>query len=267
MERIPAFALLGCLLLLALAWFATRTPPQALQADREVAALRAELEALRADRLALDRRLQQLEEAMAVLGAAPTFPVDQADALPAAEEPLAGEAAADIEADETPATVPVAQQRIDDAGLTSEEFDSMRERAQELYLESFEQEWLQRREAFLAGGPTRDSRTRLRNELGDDAYDRYLYASGRPNRVRVQRVMQGSAAARAGLAEGDVLLSYDGERLFRFDDLRAASYQGQPGDTVLLEVRREDGTVAQMVIPRGPMGISGYGGWREAPGS
>lgn len=72
--------------------------------------------------------------------------------------------------------------------------------------------------------------------------------------------------AAAGITEGDVLLSYDGERLFQFDDLRAASYQGEPGETVLLELRRADGTVAQMVIPRGPMGISGYGGWRETPG-
>lgn len=259
--------LLGCLLLLAVAWFATREPTGPLVQGDQVAALRAELEELRADRQSSDLRLRQLEDAVTRLGAAQGLPSDALQVLPAIDQPLEGEAEEDVELEETPAAVPVAQQRIEDAGLTGEEYDSMRERAQALYLENFEQEWLQRREAYLANEPTQDSRSRLRSELGDDAYDRYLYASGRPNRVRVQRVMQGSAAALAGISEGDVLLSYDGERLYRFDDLRSASYQGEPGETVLLEVRREDGTVSQMVIPRGPMGISGYGGWREAPGN
>ena len=156
-------------------------------------------------------------------------------------------------------------QRIEEAGLTTDEYAVLETRAYELYLENFEREWLQRREAWLNGERRVDSRDRLRQELGDEAYDRYLFASGIPNRVRVRQVMPGSAAQMAGLKEGDIVIAYDGERLFDFEDLRAASYNGEPGESVILEVRRTDGTPAQLVIPRGPMGISGQGGWRDAP--
>ena len=156
--------------------------------------------------------------------------------------------------------------RIEQAGLSEDEYSAYESRAYELYLENFEQEWLQRRESFLNGDRLPSSRERLRTELGDDAYDRYLFANGSPNRVRVRRVLPGSAAEQVGLAEGDVLVSYDGERLFDFEDLRAASYRGEPGAMAIMEVRRADGTVGQVSIPRGPMGISGYRGWRESPG-
>ncbi len=261
MDRIPAFALIACLLLAALAWIATWSPEETLAADPRIEQLATEIATLRAERNMLIERLGQLETA--VQAAAEMVPAVAAveDRLPLSEVPTNEEGL------EEPVSVPASVQRIQEAGLTDQEFASMQQRAQALYLENFQEEWLQRREAFLAGAQAQDSRDQLRSELGDDAYDRYLYASGRPNRVRVRRVMVGSAAAQAGIAEGDVLLSYDGERLFGFDDLRTASYQGEPGDTVLLEVRRDDGTVSQMIVTRGPMGISGYGGWRETPGS
>ncbi len=263
MDRIPTLALIAGLMLLALAWIATRPTGGDSAGGQRIDALAAEVTALQTERRALRRRLDELESAMDTFAIVTSMPVLEPEPAQAAEQELMEE----VEADETTSPEPASVQRIEDAGLTDEEYTSMQQRAQALYLENFEQEWLERRQAFLANDPAPDARDRLRSELGDDAYDRYLYASGRPNRVRVRRVMADSAAAQAGITEGDVLLSYDGERLFRFDDLRAASYQGEPGDTVLLEVRREDGTVAQMVIPRGPMGISGYGGWREAPGS
>ena len=262
MDRIPSLALVTFLIMVAVAWTATRSPGDDTAGDGRLHELAAEVAALRAERGILRRRLDELESAVGavtVLGPAPVMAAESVQApVQVTEEPESGEDAP---------VLPASVRRIEDAGLTDEEYTSMQQRAQALYLENFEQEWRERREAFLANGPASDSRDRLRSELGDDAYDRYLYASGRPNRVRVRRVMTGSAAAQAGITEGDVLLSYDGERLFRFDDLRAASYRGEPGDMVLMEVRRADGTVAQMVIPRGPMGISGYGGWRETPGS
>ena len=157
-------------------------------------------------------------------------------------------------------------ERIEQAGLTEQEYELLETRAYELYLDNFEQEWLQRREAYLNGDPVPTSRQRLREELGDEAYDRYLFASGSSNRVRIGRVMPGSAAEIAGLQNGDVVLSYDGRRLFDFTDLRVASYRGEPGESVTLEVRRADGSIAQLVMPRGPMGISGDRGLREPPG-
>jgi C-terminal processing protease CtpA/Prc len=156
--------------------------------------------------------------------------------------------------------------RIQEAGLSEDEYERYESRAYALYLENFEREWLQRREAYLSEERIPGSRERLRAELGDEVYDRYLYAKGSPNRVKVQRVLPGSAAQQAGLKPGDVLLSYDGERLFGIEDLRAASYRGEPGELATLEVRRADGTVMQLTIARGPMGISGRRGAREAPG-
>ena len=45
------------------------------------------------------------------------------------------------------------------------------------------------------------------------------------------------------------------------------SYQGEIGEMVILEVRGASGDISQMVMPRGPMGLSGYRGGRETPGS
>ncbi len=264
MERIPAIALVACLLLTASAWFATRPPGAVPAGEDRLKLLAAEVAALRAERQALQERLAQLEGAIVAVASAQPAPSSSPGEVMEVERAAAEDVG---EPREQAAAVPANLRRIEDAGLTDEEYASMQQQAQAFYLENFEQEWQARREAFLGSPPVPDSSDRLRSELGDDAYDRYLYASGRPNRVRVRRVMPGSAAAAAGISEGDILLSYDGERLFRFNDLRAASYRGEPGASVLMEVRREDGTVAQMVITRGPMGISGYGGWRETPGS
>jgi len=54
----------------------------------------------------------------------------------------------------------------------------------------------------------------LREELGDDRYDRYLYNSKQNNRIRIASVMLESAAEQAGILSGDIVLSYDGRRMF-----------------------------------------------------
>ena len=127
--------------------------------------------------------------------------------------------------------------RIQEAGLSEDEYQSYESRAYELYLQNFEREWLQRREAYLGGERIPAARERLRAELGDEVYDRYLYAKGSTNRVKVQRVLPGSAAQLAGLKPGDVVLSYDGERLFDVEDLRAARWYLHTSD----DSQRADG--------------------------
>jgi membrane-associated protease RseP (regulator of RpoE activity) len=237
---------------------ATRREPGAESLDR----LEARLAAVEALNLELQPRLADLETRTEIgleVGAA--APVG---------EPAEADAETAVESAATPPQRQNAQdrrvaERIEQAGLTPEEFELLETRAYELYLDNFEREWEQRRAAWLSGDTNEDSGDRLREELGDEAYDRYLYASGGSNRVRVRSVMPGSAAELAGLRDGDILLSYDGERLFDFEDLREASYRGEPGEAVTLEVRRADGTVEQLVIQRGPMGISGHRGWREQP--
>jgi membrane-associated protease RseP (regulator of RpoE activity) len=157
------------------------------------------------------------------------------------------------------------RERIEEAGLSAEEFDAMEDRAYALYLDSLESEWARRREIYMSRDREPGPTEQLREELGDSGYDRYLYASGRPNRVRLHQVLPGSTAEQAGLARGDIVLSYGGERVFSFEDLRRSTYQGEPGDSVIVEVRRSDGGIAQLLMQRGPLGLSGYRGWREAP--
>ena len=115
--------------------------------------------------------------------------------------------------------------------------------------------WIRTPRYFEALQEIRSDLESIRDEMDDEAYARYLYAVGRPNQVTVQRVLSGSAAETAGLRPGDVLLGYQGERVFAASDLRRATQAGDAGDTVTLEVLR-DGQRIQAYVPRGPLGIS-----------
>ncbi|MBC8211898.1 MAG: PDZ domain-containing protein [Gammaproteobacteria bacterium] len=95
----------------------------------------------------------------------------------------------------------------------------------------------------------------LREELGDNVYDRYLFASGRPNRVIVSEVYAGSAAAVAGIKSRDVILSYASEHIYSMSDLQQATVKGHAGELVLIEIVRNDAPFTTSV-PRGPLGIS-----------
>ncbi len=100
----------------------------------------------------------------------------------------------------------------------------------------------------------------LRAEFGDDGYDWILYASGRSNRVIVNQVMGDSPAWLAGIARGDVLTHYAGERIFAPGVLRQATTEGVPGRSVAVEFLRpqaDDGPAEwhRVFLPRGPLGI------------
>ena len=94
----------------------------------------------------------------------------------------------------------------------------------------------------------------VRDELGDAAYERLLYTTGRANRVRVQSVIGETPAAAAGILPGDRIVRYAGERVFDGRGLRAATREGEPGALVPVEVLRE-GEPVLLYLPRGPMGI------------
>jgi hypothetical protein len=100
----------------------------------------------------------------------------------------------------------------------------------------------------------------LRSELGDADYERYLQADGRPAAVPVRDVLASSPAERSGLQPGDEILSYGGKRVFDMPELNSLTLEGTPGESVVVEVRRS-GQNVQVVIPRGPLGITG-GGFR-----
>jgi len=100
----------------------------------------------------------------------------------------------------------------------------------------------------------------LRSELGDNDYERYLKAMGRPTSVGIQGVLASSPGERAGLKPGDEVVAYDGKRVFDLRDLNALTFEGTAGESVTVSVRREGQTV-HLTMPRGPLGVVG-GGFR-----
>jgi hypothetical protein len=99
----------------------------------------------------------------------------------------------------------------------------------------------------------------LRERLGDAEYEKYLLAQGGRASITVGEVINSSPANRAGLRPGDQILSYDGTRVFSMDDLRSMAFSGDPGEDVIVDIER-NGQRMQLVLPRGPMGITGAGG-------
>ena len=55
---------------------------------------------------------------------------------------------------------------------------------------------------------------------------------------------------------GDEIVAYGGKRVFDVGELNALTLEGTPGESVVLAVRR-DGQNVQLVMPRGPIGITG----------
>lgn len=103
----------------------------------------------------------------------------------------------------------------------------------------------------------------LREELGDQGYDEYLFNSKQNNRVRISSVMLGSPAEQAGIEKGDVVLSYDNNRVFDWQELKGATAQGELGEYVSLSVYR-NGEVYSFSVPRGTLGMQ-LGATRLAP--
>jgi len=94
----------------------------------------------------------------------------------------------------------------------------------------------------------------LREELGDQRYDEYLYESKQNNRVRIASVMLGSVAEEAGILSGDVVLSYDNQQMFTWDELKDATASGELGEYVSISIYR-DGEIFSFSVPRGPLGV------------
>jgi len=95
----------------------------------------------------------------------------------------------------------------------------------------------------------------LRAEMGDIEYEQYLAANGRLTAVHVGSVIESSPGQVAGIRPGDQITRYDGQRVFNTMDLTLQATQGVPGDSVVVEIVR-DGVPMQIVLPRGPIGVS-----------
>jgi C-terminal processing protease CtpA/Prc len=150
--------------------------------------------------------------------------------------------------------------RMVEGGFSEDEARHVLQKESEAAFKAMQASWEAQRNgdnaALLNMG--NNPQTFLRNDIGDDAYARYLEAQGQPTSIGVTQVMSGSPGSTAGLQVGDQVVSYNGQRVFDVADLRNQTMQGDPGEDVVIEVDR-DGMRIQLTVPRGPIGITGSG--------
>ena len=153
-----------------------------------------------------------------------------------------------------------------DGGFSQERADWIVKRESELQMQAMQAVFEARRngEPFDPSAPGMNPQATLRAEIGDDEYENYLQATGRPTSVDVGTVLESSPAQRAGLQAGDKITGYDGKRVFNYWDLNEATLQGDAGSSVVVDIER-DGVPMQVVMPRGPIGISMGRRWGPRP--
>jgi hypothetical protein len=173
-------------------------------------------------------------------------------------------ASGDDDDDGRPAPPRTPQQRRDllvQAGVSPDDADEIVWQDAQMTMSRLELRDTATREGWLGTDRYRDELRQLnrgdvplRDQIGDHAYDRWLYLSGEDNRIAVDRVIPGSAGEEAGLQPGDIVETYDDEQVLDFQDLRAATGRGERDQLIPLRVRRA-GEVVELWIPRGPIGI------------
>lgn len=153
------------------------------------------------------------------------------------------------------------QQALIDSGMEQAAAEQLKTRFEEMELEKLYLRDQAVREGWSGGKRYREERQKLeaksesiKQELGEDAYDAYLFASGKSNRVAVQSVLSGSAAGNAGMISGDQVIRYDGERIYNWRDLRTATTQGDLTETIAVQILR-DNKQMEFYVQRGPLGI------------
>lgn len=72
--------------------------------------------------------------------------------------------------------------------------------------------------------------------LDEDAAESYGYPSG----IYVSMVERGSAAARSGLEQGDIITGFNGENLSTMEELQERLMECLPGDQIVLTVQRQN---------------------------
>jgi hypothetical protein len=149
-------------------------------------------------------------------------------------------------------------ERLIEAGFLPSQASAILRRESELQMESIKTRY----EAERSDDPSAFWRNRtststtLREELGDADFERYLVANDRSTTISVSSVIESSPAQSAGLQAGDEIVRYDGERVFSMSDITRQTLTGTAGQNVIVDIMR-DGTPMQIVLPRGPVGITG----------
>ena len=223
----------------------------------------AERSQLAAALLELDRReaamLARLDALEIGVGAA-SLPT--ADGAPPADGVEASvDASAETEVPDSLVAAGLDEQSAAEVRRRRDEFELAR---LELFDRAAREGWLESERLDTELAALENARPDLRDELGDEAYDRYLFEEGERNRVAIASIIGGSAADLAGFEIGDVVIRYAGERVFRTRELQAATRSGVRGETVQVEVRRGDEPLG-LSVPRGPLGVT-LRGRRLPPG-
>lgn len=258
------------------AWHRARVAGERVAAlERQLAALQDRDAAASAERRALEDQIARLEAALAAATA--DAAVARSDTAPPKSSP--SEAAApvadavgdeDTEPDASDAAYPHGDfgvfdgDRLVAAGFRREDVARFRARLDEielkrLYLrdQATREGWIESPRFAEASQSLNAEFMGLRGEFDESLYDWMLYSTGHPNRVAVRDVIEGGAAASAGLQPGDVIVRYDDRLVLSANELRDATTQGRAGELVALEVQREGEPAPKRVfVPRGPIGIN-----------
>jgi C-terminal processing protease CtpA/Prc len=145
-------------------------------------------------------------------------------------------------------------------GFSEDQARRLMQQEAEAQFKAMEAEHLARRngEAVDAFSSIVNSQAIFRAAIGDEEFERYLTAQEQPTTVQISNVLDGSPGSRTGLQAGDSIVSYNGVRTFSMLDVRELTMQGNAGENVIIEVDR-NGVRMQLSIPRGPIGLTGYG--------
>jgi hypothetical protein len=210
----------------------------------------AEHDALAAQLLELELRLNRLVTSVEKLA--------KADSAPPLSTPSASTAVVQQAAAVAPAND---MQPYMDVGLDPLQVDDITHRQadlemQRLYLreQAAREGWIGTERYAEALSDLDSVRQTIRQEVGEHVYDRYLYASGQPNRIRVSSIIRGSPAEQAGLLADDVIVSYGGQTILSYNDLTRAISDGDPGESVRVGIVRDQYNMA-VAMPRGPLGV------------
>jgi hypothetical protein len=245
--------------------------PAALDGSRDAAASTARLASLEdalasevEQRVALETRIgelaAQVEELRADAARAPDSPradderrtPDPANVEPLRERIRNGGPLVEADAIERRQI-----ERLVAGGFAPDRAEWINRRAQELRVEQMQAQYEAQREGRTVDPASAIGTDRaLRSELGDAEYEHYLTALNRPTNIEVMQVLASSPAERVGLKPGDQIVSYGGTRVFDASELNALTFKGNPGESVVVEIRRA-GQPLQLVVPSGPLGIMG----------
>jgi len=233
--------------------------------ERRLELLASKLAAEADERRRLEQRLDLLATELAALRGSGHEPSHAAASKPesvaaAAATPAAPSGTADTASAE--GAVTSMEHALLAAGIDATTATEIRRRRDalslsEIYLrdQATREGWLDTPDFTAKMAEIERQRTSIRDEIGDEAYDRYLAALDQPNRVAVNEVMLESPAAVAGIQAGDVVLRYGETRIFAPNELVTATRSGTAGETVQMEIIRQ-GQRFEIEVPRGPLGVS-----------